>query len=197
MPLITFEGPEGAGKSTQVAMLATALAGRFPVITREPGGTPLGERLRELLLFGQETISAEAETLLFMAARAQLVHDVIAPGLAAGRLVIADRYHDSTLAYQGGGRGADTWWPEWLPRPDRTFLLLLSAEAGLRRSRGSGRKADRLESETLRFHEAVVAHYERLAAADAARFVRLDATLPASELHDAVMASLCSILMPS
>jgi dTMP kinase len=194
--LITFEGPEGAGKTTQVDLLRAALAHRSPVVTREPGGTPLGERIRSLLLFGPARISREAETLLFLAARAQLVAEVVRPALAAGRIVIADRYHDSTLAYQGGGRGAATCWPDWLPRPDRTFLLLLPAAAGLERARRSGRAADRLEREAPAFHEAVVEAYERLAAAEPGRFVRLDATRPASELHADVMAALEPLLGP-
>src|SRR6266851_6401634 len=128
---ITFEGPEGAGKSTQVELLRQALVAREPVVTREPGGTPVGERIRDLLLHSGLTMAPEAEMLLFMASRAELVSRVIAPALAAGRVVIADRYHDTTLAYQGGARGVPTWWPESFPRPDRTFLLDLPAEAGL------------------------------------------------------------------
>jgi dTMP kinase len=192
--LITFEGPEGAGKSTQVDLLRRALAGRDPVVTREPGGTPLGERIRDLLLHSDVSMSPEAEMLLFMASRAELVSRVIAPALAARRVVIADRYHDATLAYQGGARGVATWWPESFPRPDRTFLLDLPAEAGLERLRRSGRAGDRLESEGLAFHRAVVLAYERLAAAEPERWVRLDATCPPERVHAAVMASLADLL---
>jgi dTMP kinase len=192
--LITFEGPEGAGKSTQVELLRAALADRAPVVTREPGGTPLGERLRDLLLHSDVDMTPEAEMLLFMAARAQLVGTVIAPALAVGRIVIADRYHDSTLAYQGGARGAQTWWPAWFPRPDRTFLLDLPADAGLQRLRRSGRSADRLESNDLAFHRAVGGAYRRLAEAEPRRFVRLDATREPAQLHEAVMATLGELL---
>lgn len=139
-------------------------------------------------------MTADAEMLLFMAARAELVRRVIAPALEAGRIVIADRYHDSTLAYQGGARGARTWWPEWLPRPDRTFLLALPPEAGLARVGRRGRTADRLESEDLRFHKAVAAAYDRLAADEPERFVRLDATCAPEEVHAAVLASLVPLL---
>ncbi len=175
---ITFEGPEGAGKSTQVELLRQALAAREPVVTREPGGTPVGERIRDLLLHSGLTMAPEAEMLLFMASRAEL-----------------DRYHDTTLAYQGGARGVPTWWPESFPRPDRTFLLDLPAEAGLERLRRSRPSADRLESEDVEFHRAVVRAYRRLAEAEPERWVRLDASRPADEVHAAVMASLDSLLV--
>jgi dTMP kinase len=191
---ITFEGPEGAGKSTQVELLRQALAAREPVVTREPGGTPLGERIRDLLLHSGLDMAPEAEMLLFMASRAELVARVIAPALAAGRIVIADRYHDTTLAYQGGARGVPTWWPASFPRPDRTFLLDLPAEAGLERVRRSGRTADRLESEALAFHRAVVAAYRRMADAEPERLVRLDAACPPAEVHATVMESLAGLL---
>jgi dTMP kinase len=190
---VTFEGPEGAGKSTQVRLLGVALADRGPVLTREPGGTPLGERVRDVLLHGDGGMTPTAEMLLFMAARAELVGRVIAPALAAGRIVIADRYHDSTLAYQGAARGAPAWWPDWLPRPDRTFLLDLPAEAGLARLAGRGRPVDRLESEGLAFHRAVAEAYRALAAAERGRFVRLDATCPPEAVHRAVLASLAEL----
>jgi len=192
--LITFEGPEGAGKSTQVELLRSSLADRDPVVTREPGGTPLGERIRELLLHSGIDMTAEAEMLLFMAARAELVGRVVGPALAAGRIVVADRYHDSTLAYQGGGRGAQAWWPAWLPRPDRTFLLDLPPEAGLARARTRGGPADRVESEDLALHRAVAEAYRRLAEAEPERFVRLDATCPPEAVHRAVLDSLAALL---
>jgi dTMP kinase len=194
---VTFEGPEGAGKSTQVELLRSALADRAPVVTREPGGTPLGERVRELLLRTGVDMTPGAEMLLFMAARAELVNRVIGPALAAGRIVIADRYHDSTLAYQGGARGAPTWWPAWFPRPDRTFLLDVPPELGLARARDRGHP-DRLESEDLAFHRAVAAAYGRLAEAEPERFVRLDATGPPEAVHRAVLAALAGppVLVP-
>jgi dTMP kinase len=193
---ITFEGPDGAGKSTQVEMLRAALADRSPMVVREPGGTALGERVRELLLHGGP-ISAEAEMLLFMAARAQLLAEEIGPALEAGRVVVADRYHDSTLAYQGGGRGLETWWPVHFPRPDRTFLLRLpSPEAAVERVRGAGKRADRFESAGLEFHRRVVEEYDRLAEADPSRWVVLDAAQPPEAVHAGVMAALEQLLAP-
>jgi dTMP kinase len=194
--LVTFEGIEGAGKSTQVELLRRALAGHDPVVVREPGGTPLGERLRQLLLAPGPGPSPEAEMYLFMAARAELVARVIEPALAEGRIVIADRYHDSTLAYQGGGRGLATWWPAGFPRPRRTFLLDLPPELGLARRRRQG-APDRLEAENLAFHRSVANAYRELAAAEPGRFVRLDATRPAEELHARVMGEVAGLLPAS
>jgi dTMP kinase len=190
VPFITFEGPEGAGKSTQVDLLRVELMSMEPVVAREPGGTELGERIRELLLHSGLSMSAEAEMYLFMAARAELIATVIAPALAEGRLVIADRYHDSTLAYQGGGRGVEVRWPESFPRPDLTFLLVLDAGQGLDRLRGR----DRLESESLDFHRAVIAAYDRLSQAEPDRYVRLDASQSEAELHSQVMERVSSLL---
>lgn len=179
--LITFEGPDGSGKTTQVELLREWLAPRSPLILREPGGTALGERIRELLLHS-EAMAPEAELHLFLAARAELVAEVIAPALAAGRIVVLDRYHDSTLAYQGAARGLEVGWPRSFPKPELTFLLALPAAAGLERRQTAG-GGNRLDAEALAFHEAVAAAYDRLAAAEPERWVRLDATLPAAELH--------------
>jgi dTMP kinase len=187
---VSFEGPEGSGKSTQVERLRRRLEDRDPVVVREPGGTPLGERIRELLLGTAETMSGDAEMYLFMAARAQLVTTVISPALAQGKVVLADRYHDSTLAYQGGGRGVDTVWPGAFPRPDMTFLLALPAEEGLRRQARAKKGADRLESESEQFHGRVNEAYERLAAEEPARWVRIDATQSADEVEREVLACL-------
>src|SRR5260370_28352954 len=115
---ITFEGPEGSGKTRQVELLGQALADREPVMVREPGGNELGERIREIVLYGALELDPEAEMYLFMAARKQLIAEVIAPALAAGQVVVADRYHDSTLAYLGGAKGVPTNWPATFPRPD-------------------------------------------------------------------------------
>ena len=190
---MTFEGTEGSGKSTQVELLGRALSGLDPVVVREPGGTPLGERVRELLLHG-DAITPQAETFLFMAARAELLARVIEPTLASGRVVIADRYHDSTLAYQGGGRGAAVAWPDHFPRPDLTFLLALPAEAGLARLDPDGSARDRMESEGIAFHRAVGIAYDRLAAGEPGRFVRLDATRPPEEIHQSVLDRVASRL---
>src|SRR5579864_3812986 len=166
---ITFEGTEGSGKTTQVELLGEWLAGRDPVVVREPGGTELGERIREVVLFAGLEIDAEAEMYLFMAARRQLIAEVIKPALEAGQIVVADRYHDSTLAYQGGARGVPTSWPATFPRPDATFLLAGPVETGLGRHDTAGKTRDRMEQESIEFHRKVAAEYERLAAAEPAR----------------------------
>jgi len=180
---ITFEGSEGSGKTTQVEMLGEWLSLREPVLVREPGGTELGERIRELVLFGSLEIDPEAEMYLFMAARKQLVSEVIAPALESGRIVIADRYHDSTLAYQGGGRGVATSWPAAFPVPDITFLLQGNVESGLMRHQAAGKARDRVELEDIDFHERVAAEYSRLAGADPGRFVRIDASESRERVH--------------
>ena len=183
---VTFEGVDGTGKTTQAELLGQAFASRDAVVVREPGGTELGERMREVLLYGGMSIDPEAEMFLFMAARAQLVHEVIEPALAAGQIVIADRYHDSTLAYQGGGRGLATYWPPSFPKPDLTFLLELPVEGGRIRQLVAGKKADRVEAEPSDFHERVAAAYARLADAEPVRFVRVDARDTRENIHSIV-----------
>jgi dTMP kinase len=173
---ITFEGTEGSGKTTQAELLAGWLAKRDPILVREPGGTELSEQVRDILLYRGMAIDAEAEMYLFMASRRQLIAEVIEPALAAGQVVIADRYHDSTLAYQGGARGVATTWPASFPKPDITFLLVGDVESGLGRHEAAGKSKDRMERESLDFHRDVAAAYERLAAAEPERFVRLDAS---------------------
>ena len=184
---ITFEGVEGSGKTTQVELLGEALATRDVVIVREPGGTELGERMREVLLFGGMAIDREAEMYLFMAARAQVVHEVIEPALTAGRIVIADRYHDSTLAYQGGGRGLSVYWPPSFPRPDVTFLVSVPVEVGHTRMLLAGKHPDRVERESLEFHQRVADEYARIANAEPQRYTVLDGTESQAEVHASVM----------
>jgi dTMP kinase len=180
---ITFEGTEGSGKTTQAELLAGWLEARDPVFVREPGGTELGEQIREVLLYRGLEIDGEAEMYLFMASRRQLIAEVIAPALAAGQVVIADRYHDSTLAYQGGGRGVPTSWPPTFPRPDITFLLEGPAEIGINRHELAGKSKDRMEQESIDFHRKVADSYVRLAEAEPHRFVRLDATGSRDKIH--------------
>jgi dTMP kinase len=184
---ITFEGTEGSGKTTQVELLGEKLSRRQPVVVREPGGTELGERMRDVLLMSGMQLDGEAEMYLFMAARRQLLQELITPALALGRIVIADRYHDSTLAYQGGGRGVPVIWPATFPRPDMTFLLALPVEHGRQRQLSAGKSADRVERESIEFHNRVAAEYDRLAAAEPTRITRLDASETREAVHHKVM----------
>jgi dTMP kinase len=184
---VTFEGLDGSGKSTQAELLAGELRdrGREVVLTREPGGTELGERVRELLLTGGD-VSPWAEAALFAAARAELVERVIRPALGRGADVVCDRYVDSSLAYQGIARGLGVERVLELNRPaigdllpDRTFLLLVDAElAGAR----SGDEPDRIEREGADFRERVEAAYEQLAGTFADRIVTVDGSLPPEEI---------------
>jgi len=191
---ITFEGTEGSGKTTQVEMLGEWLAPHDPVVVREPGGTELGERIREVVLYAGLVIDAEAEMYLFMAARRQLISEVIGPALAAGQVVIADRYQDSTLAYQGGARGVPVVWPATFPHPDITFLLEGPVENGLERHVAAGKAPDRMEAESIEFHRKVAAAYDQLAAADPKRFVRLDATGSREKIHFEVRDRLTPVI---
>ncbi|AFZ65882.1 dTMP kinase [Deinococcus peraridilitoris] len=188
---ISFEGPEGAGKSTQIARLAVHLAevGIAFVQTREPGGTPLGSRLRDVVLDPEVEIAPLSEFLLYSASRAQLVRDVIGPALARGEVVLCDRYADSSLAYQGFGRGLPreflhtvTWEVTGGLTPHITFLLDLDPETGLQRAAAKGAH-DRLERADLTFHERVREGFRTLAASAPERFVVLDAMRSASELE--------------
>lgn len=183
---VTFEGVDGSGKSTQARLLAEALRdeGREVVATREPGGTELGERVRELVLHG-DGVSPWAEATLFAAARAQLVEEVIRPALARGADVVCDRYLDSSLAYQGIGRGLGVDRVLELNLvatggllPDRTFLLELPAAEAARRR---GADTDRLEAEGQEFAERVGIAYRELADAFPRRIVAVDATLSPEE----------------
>lgn len=191
---ITFEGTEGSGKTTQAELLAEWLAPRDPVLVREPGGTELGERIREVLLYAGLEIDAEAEMYLFMASRRQLIAEVIDPSLATGKIVIADRYHDSTLAYQGGARGVPAGWPPTFPRPDVTFLLSGPVETGLGRHQDAGKVMDRMEQESIEFHRKVALAYARLAAAEPQRFTDLDATGSREKIHLQVRDRLGSLV---
>ena len=190
--LITFEGIDRSGKTTQAAMLAEAL-GEQALLVREPGGTPAAERIRELVKDSAVEISAVAETLLFGAARADLVARVIRPALDEGRIVICDRYVDSTVAYQGGARGLgidkveelNEWLTEGL-EPDVTFLLDLPP--GEARARPG--EPDRLEEEGEALQHAVALAYDELAVRHGDRYVRIDAARPAEEVHRDVLAQL-------
>jgi dTMP kinase len=187
---VTFEGIDRSGKTTQARLLCEAL-GSEALGVREPGGTEVGERVRELLKDPAVAISGEAEALLFAAARAELVARVIRPALAEGRVVVSDRFLDSSLAYQGAARGLGLEEVERVNlfatgglTPDLTFLLEIEpAEAAAR-----GAQQDRFEGEGAALQEAVLAAYGRLAAADPGRWRRIDAERPPAEVHAEVLA---------
>ncbi len=180
--LVTLEGPDGAGKTTVARLVAEELRDCGALLVREPGGTPFGELVRDLVLrtAGTVEIGAQAEAYLFMAARAELLGEVVSPALAAGRLVLSDRYHDSTRVYQGAVGGAEVPWPAVFPRPVLTVLVLVPAEVGLRR-RAAGRGADRIEGRPLAFHQAVHDAYLALAAAEPDRWLVVDGERPPAE----------------
>ncbi|PIR21252.1 MAG: dTMP kinase [Deltaproteobacteria bacterium CG11_big_fil_rev_8_21_14_0_20_47_16] len=200
---ITFEGVEGCGKSTQVRLLVDALeaAGHSVHVTREPGGTPIGEDIRSILLSpANKVMCKEAEILLYAAARAQHVAEVIRPKMAEGTIVISDRYADATAAYQGAARGFS---PEQLAavhklatndlQPDATILIDVPVAKGLarvlQRSIDEGRRGyDRLEAEALEFHEAVQAAYLKLAKANPKRIHVMDGMQSIDDIHQQIMA---------
>lgn len=193
---VAFEGGEGGGKSTQASLLAGWLreSGREVVLTREPGGTPLGVRIREIVLdTATAGLGPRAEAMLYAADRAHHVAVVVRPALAGGAVVVTDRYVDSSVAYQGAGRGlwaADVagisaWATEGL-RPDLTVLLDVDPAVGLRRFTSP---ADRLESEPLEFHRRVRAGFLALAEADPTRYLVLPADDPVDVLAGRIRAA--------
>ena len=202
--LITFEGIDGSGKSTQARKLAETLGERGATVrrVREPGGADLSERIRAILLDPEVPIADRAELLLFSAARAQLVDEVIRPALDAGEVVIADRFYDSSTAYQGAGRGlAD---PAYLDRfhefvtgglaPERTYLIDVPLEVAA--SRRSRREADRMEASGEAFYERVRAGYLALAERHPDRILVLDGTLSPGALHACILDDLGALAPP-
>jgi len=196
---VTFEGGDGTGKTTQIKALESYLnsRGRSCLVTREPGGTELGAMLRRVLLeAGGATIAPSSELFLYLADRAQHVSEVIRPALAAGKLVLCDRFTDSTLAYQGYGRGLDLGLLRQFnsvadagTRPDLTLLLDCPIDIGLGRtasrqaqSRSDAPKEDRFEREQLEFHEKVRAGFLDLARHEPGRFRVIDAAQPAADV---------------
>jgi dTMP kinase len=187
---VTFEGIDRSGKTTQARLLADAL-GDEALLVREPGGTPAAERIRELVKDPAVTLSPIAETLLFGAARAELVERILKPALDEGKTVISDRYIDSTVAYQGGARGLGIERIErlndWIAGglwPDVTFLL--DVPPGV--ARGRGGEDDRFEQEGEELQRAVAAAYEELARRHADRYVRIDASRSPHRVHEQVLA---------
>jgi dTMP kinase len=195
---ITFEGGDGSGKTTQVKALESHLTarGRSCLSTREPGGTSLGELIRQVLLeVGKQPITSPTELFLYLADRAQHIHEVIIPALEQGKIVLCDRHTDSTLAYQGYGRGIDLGLLRSLNdiasqgiKPDLTLLFDCPVEIGLSRTAqrqsqtASGRNEDRFEREKIEFHERVRAGFLELARAEPRRFRIIDAARPAEEV---------------
>jgi dTMP kinase len=201
--LLAFEGGEGAGKSTQVRLLVEELTavGHRVRATFEPGGTPVGAVLRELVLDRADLdLSPRAEALLYAADRAQHTAAVLLPALAAGEVVVTDRFTDSSLAYQGAGRQLardevarlSRWATAGLV-PALTVLLDLPPATGLARARGRA-AADRMEAQSLEFHERVRQTFRELAAAEPDRYLVLDATRPVDELADAVRERVTALL---
>lgn len=183
---ITFEGPDGSGKTTQVKRLVEVFAScGVPLLTtREPGGTEIGDQVRAILMnMKNRSMMPRTEILLFSAARAQLVEQVLRPELADGKVVLSDRFADSTLAYQGYGHGVDLDSLRSLMRfvtggltPDRTVLFDVSAEVGLRRRLANHEEWNRLDDYSLQFHQRVRDGYQALAAEDPARWTVIDAS---------------------
>ena len=201
--LITIEGVDGAGKTTLAAALAPALAGRGLEVRalREPGGVELSERLRSLVKDPALAVGARAEALVYAAARAQLVEEAVEPLLAAGTWVVLDRFVDSSLAYQGGGRGLGLEPVRVIndfatagQRADRTLLLRIEAEAGRRRQGARGEEPDRLEREADAFFASVAAAYEALAEAEPDRIRVLDAGQAPERVLEAALAALGDLL---
>lgn len=197
---ITFEGPDGSGKTTQMDLLMPFLAakGLDTVRTREPGGTDIGDQIRSVIMnMKNKSMHPRSEILLFCASRAQLVEELIRPSLSEGKLVLCDRYADSTLAYQGYGHGLDR---DALIRlldfatgglkPDLTLLFDISAEAGLRRRLTNHEEWNRMDDYALQFHERVRSGYLAMAAAEPERWVVINADRTPDEIHAEVVSVL-------
>jgi dTMP kinase len=201
--LITIEGIDGAGKTTLAAGLLDALTDRGldTQLLREPGGVPAAERIRELVIDPELHVTARTEALLYAAARAQLVEEAIEPLLAAGTWLLLDRFIDSSLAYQGGGRqlgidavSAINEFAIRSARPDRTLLLMVEPELGRSRSGSRARAPDRLEREQDDFFERTVAAYLELWSQDPQRIRKIDATQPPDQVLAAALGELADLL---
>jgi dTMP kinase len=205
-PFITFEGIEGSGKTTQIELLAEHLRSRgFSVlVTREPGGTPIGERLRDILLHPGTNAVPMTELFVLEAARSQIVAQVIAPSLADGTTVICDRFADSSLAYQGGGRGIAEGVVATVNAlacagtvPDRTIVLDMPVDEALARARQRTSTTDanrRFEDEDMRFHRAVAEAFRRLAAHEPTRVRLVDGQGEREQVFARVLGALAGVL---
>lgn len=204
---ITFEGGEGCGKSTQIKLLAAVLEERgYDVLqVREPGGTMVGERIRDILLTKESAaLDPVAELMLYEAARAQICHEVIRPALDAGKIVLCDRFYDSTIAYQGYGRGLDVALIRKLNEaavdglaPDMTLMLFIDPVEGLRRAvgvTGGDGEGDRIEAAGLAFHQRVHDGFARIAMEEPDRVFVVGAQGSIEEVHAAVLARVMTLL---
>ncbi len=198
--LVSLEGIDGSGKSTQARLLKERLEreGIAHLSTREPGGTAAGEMIRRLLLQKEHSLTGNTEILLYMAARAELVSTVIEPALHSGQVVVCDRYTDSSIAYQGFGSGGDKAWISRLNErvtqgrlPRLTFLFDLPVEEALRRR---GREGDRIEERDLSFHRRVRRGYLAIAGAEPGRVLLIDAAAPAEQQHLRVWSGMQPLL---
>jgi len=204
MTFITFEGIEGSGKTTQIRLLLAWLKERTPqvLLTREPGGTAIGEQIRTILLNPDNTaMTPEAEILLFSAARAQIVREVIRPRLEEGWIVICDRFADSTLAYQGFGHGLPlddlrhiTAFATGGLWPDLTIYLDLDVEIGLQRKAATPEEWNRMEAQAIDFHRRVREGYLHLAKQEPDRWLVLDATQPVEVIQARIRARVSALL---
>jgi dTMP kinase len=204
---ITLEGPEGSGKTSQIGELVEYLCaqGYCVLTTREPGGTSIGNQVRDVIMsMRNQEMNPRAETLLFCAARAQLVAEVIRPSLAQGQIVLSDRYADSTLAYQGYGHGNDLQVLRGLLKfatgglwPDLTLLLDLPVEAGLERKRAAHGEWNRLDAFEVEFHRRVRAGFLEMAADEPQRWRVIDATQPRAAVQAAMRAAIMDHLKQS
>ena len=196
--LISIEGGEGAGKSTVLNAIREFLeqAGFVVTVTREPGGTAVGEKIRQLLLAPENPMAAEAELLLMFASRAQLVRELIEPELAKGHIILTDRFTDASFAYQGGGRGIAEDKIDILERqfvgikPDLTLLLDLGVEQGLARAQARGQGLDRIEQEQTDFFDKVRNAYLSKAHQEPQRIKVIDASKPAEQVLQSVLATM-------
>jgi dTMP kinase len=204
---ITLEGVEGSGKTTQTALVGEALrnTGHRVMVTREPGGTRAGEAIRAIFLDPAVSLHAAAELLLVLADRAQHVREKLKPAIAAGEIVLSDRYSDSTTAYQGYGRGLDLKLLDELNRlasdgthPDLTIVLDLAVETGLERTRervrGDVRGPDRFEGEQVEFHRRVREGFQTIAREQPGRVKILDATAPVAEITARITAAILDLV---
>ena len=201
---VTFEGPEGSGKSSQIVLLASFLQenGFTVVRTREPGGTPIGNEIRACVHNVANTaMTPVAEMLLYSASRAQHVGELIRPSLTAGKIVLCDRFADSTIAYQGYGRGLDLTQLHQVTqiatgglKPTLTFLLDIDVEAGLARRTVGGLEMNRLDLETVQFHQRVRDGYHQLVAADSSRWVVVNAERPLDAIQKELRSELLARL---